>query len=218
MAENKEKKIDITELKKEDIKNIAEKKLSPKELKKKEEQFLKEFLEKNTKEMLVDHFSDEFKKEIQRVINDLEKSKKEVSEKKQVFVDQHKTVEEKLNALSKEGKIKLNEQDLKKTQTSFIQYEAFLDRTLTEVVGDIEFYSNLISENPPRTIKVFKDSTDDPALYLNQKLRSTKKYIKNILKDVRVSSSRYNVGLQEQIRKLDYLSAYLKAAGQKDKK
>jgi hypothetical protein len=218
MADNNDKKIDILETKKEETIKDVEKKLSPEELKKKEELFLKEFLEKNTKELQVPPLLDEFKKETQRVVSELENSKKEIEVKKQEFINQHKLVEDKLNTLSKDGQITLNEQDLRKTQDSFAQYEAFLDKTLAEVSGDAEFYSNLISENPPKTIKVFKNTTDDPALYLNQKLRSTKKYIKNMIKDVRVSSSRYNVGLQEQIRKLDYLSAYLKAAAQKNKK
>ncbi|MFH1461514.1 MAG: hypothetical protein ABIF12_01015 [bacterium] len=191
--------------------------LSSEELKQKQELFLKEFLEKNTEELDVSNISFELKKEISRVLEELEKAKEEVAEKRMVFVERYKVVENKLETLTKSGGIKLNEDDFKKSQDSFVRYEDSLKRVFAEISGDIDFYSTLISQNPPKTIKVFKNSTGDANLYLDEKLKSSKRYIKNMLKDVRVSSSRYNVGLQEQIRKLDYLASYLDAAKKKNK-
>ncbi|MBD3272826.1 hypothetical protein GF385_00545 [Candidatus Dependentiae bacterium] len=215
MSDNNKKK---NEDKNENVEKQAQKKLSPEELKQKQEQLLKEFMEKNTKELEVPALSVEFKKEAEKIISELEKAKREIEEKRDSFVQQYKTVEDKLQNLTKEGQIKLNEEDFKKSQASFLKYEKSLEQVLGELTGDITFYSNLIAEKPLKTIKVFKNATDDALLYLDQKLRSTKKHVKKLLKDVRVSYSRYFVGLQEQIRKLDYLSSYLKAAKAKKKK
>ena len=203
MAENNDKKEQKIE------------KLTQEELKQKQEQFLKEFMDKNTKELKVTSISTEFKKEVARIIPELEKTQKEIEEKKQSFVKQYKTVEDKLDILTKEGQIKLNDKDFQKSRDSFKRYEDSLNQVLGEIIADITFYSNLIGENPPQTIKVFKNSTDDAAIYLIAKLKVTQKNIKNITKDVRVSYSRYFVGLEEQVRKLDYLSSYLKAAKNK---
>lgn len=213
MTNKNDKKIisDVSEVEKQ------EQKLATDELKQKQEQFLKEFLEKNTKELSLPDLLPEFKKNISKIIEELEKVKKEVDEKRTSFVEQYQIVENKLEALTKSGGIKLNEEDFKKSQDSFVKYEDSLRRVFAEVSGDIDFYTTLISQNPPKTIKVFKDSTDNANLYLDEKLRSSKRYIKSMLKDVRVSYSRYNVGLQEQIRKLDYLASYLDAA-KKNKK
>ena len=203
MAENNDKKEQKIE------------KLTQEELKQKQEQFLKEFMDKNTKELKVTSISTEFKKEVARIIPELEKTQKEIEEKKQSFVKQYKTVEDKLDILTKEGQIKLNDKDFQKSRDSFKRYEDSLNQVLGEIIADITFYSNLIGENPPQTIKVFKNSTDDAAIYLIAKLKVTKKNIKKITKDVRVSYSRYFVGLEEQVRKLDYLSSYLKSAKNK---
>ncbi len=195
--------------------NNKKEQLTPEELKQKQDMFLKEFMDKNTKELKVPSLSQKFKDEASIILKDIEKTNAEIEEKRQSFVKQYKTVENKLNALTKEGQIKLNEDDFKKSQESFVRYENSLHQVLGELSGDMAFYSNLIGDNPPKTIKVFKNSTDDATLYLNEKLKVSKKSIKKILKDVRVSYSRYFVGLEEQVRKLDYLSSYLKAAKNK---
>lgn len=198
-----------------DKKEQQEGKMTPEELKHKQEQILKEFMNKNTKELKVPPLSSELKKEIARIISELEKAKKEIEEKKESFVKQYKTVEGKLDILTKEGQIKLNDEDFKKSRDIFERYENSLNQVLDEIVANITFYSNLISENPPQTIKVFKNSTEDAILYLISKLKVTKKNTKKMIKDVRISYSRYFVGLEEQLRKLDSLFSYLKAAKNK---
>lgn len=201
-----------------DISNKKEEqneKLSPEELKHKQDMFLKEFMAKNTKELKVPSISKKFKEEVSILIKDIEKINVEIEEKRIAFVKQYKNVKSKLNTLTKEGQITLNEDDFKKSQESFARYENYLHQVLGELSGDMAFYSNLIGENASKTIKVFKNSTDDSTLYLNEKLKVSKKSIKKILKDVRVSYSRYFVGLGEQVRKLDYLSSYLKSSKNK---
>lgn len=218
MANEKDlKNIDIT---KTEEKNVTENKveLSTEEKKKREEELLKEFMDKNTKELSLPALSDSYKKEARLIAIELNKVKKEVEEKRTSFIDLYKSIENKLEALSKAGQIQLKEEDYKKSKETFVRYENYLNQVLGEVIGDLSFFSSLIAEKPLEKIRVFKDVTDDSEQYLNDKLKAAKKYIKKMLKDLRISYSRYEVGFQEQIKKLDYLVAYLKASQLKNAK
>ncbi|MBU4269648.1 hypothetical protein KJ644_04375 [Candidatus Dependentiae bacterium] len=198
-----------------DLKNIENEKISPEEQKAKQEAFIKEFMEKNTKELAIPAISEGYKKEVYLIVNELDKIKREVEEKITSFVDLYKIIEKKLEELSTTGHVEIKEDDYKKSKDIFIKYENFLNQILGELLGELSFYSSLIAEKPLETIRVLKDVPDDASLYLLEKLKSTKKYIKNMLKDLRMSYSRYFVGFEEQIRKLDYMIAYLKASHSK---
>jgi hypothetical protein len=189
-----------------DLKN-----LSPEELKLKQQEMLEEFMKKNTKEISVPELSSSYKKDALFIIKELVIAQKEVEEKLNSFVSMYKIIDEKIELLTSQGKIQLNDQDYKKIKDSFLEYEKFLNQVLQEVTSEIVFYSNLVGEKPLEKITVFKNAPDDAVLFLNDKLKSTKKYAKNTIKDLRIGYSRYFVDLQEQIRRLDYLVLHTKA-------
>jgi len=197
------------------LKTIEPEKLSTEEQQKRQEVFVKEFMEKNTKELAIPALLDSYKKEVYLIVNELDKIKKEVEGKTESFVGLYKTIEQKLHDLSSGGHVEIKEDDYKKSKEIFIKYENFLNQILGEVLGELGFYSSLITVKPVEKIRVLKDVPDDANLYLTEKLKSTKKYIKNMLKDLRMSYSRYFVGFEEQIRKLDYMITYVKATQNK---
>ena len=63
----------------------------------------------------------------------------------------------------------------------------------------------------PKKIRVLKTASDDGQTHLNTKIKSLKKYVKKVKKDLRISFSKYNFTLESQIKKLEYLENYFKA-------
>ncbi len=220
MAEEKDlKTLDIETIDTQDVnKDVKqeEPKLTKEEQEEKQKALIEEFMKKNTKELDVPELSESFKKDAILVLKELDKAKLEIDEKISSFVGMYRTIEKKLENLVTGKKIQLNDQDYQKVKESFLRYEKFLNQVLAEVVKELGFYAGILAEKPLEKIVVFKDVSDDAVSFLNDKLKTTKRYLKKMYKDLRISYSRYFVDLQDQIRRLDYLEQHTKVI-KKDK-
>jgi hypothetical protein len=191
--------------------------LSEEELKKKNEASLKEFIEKYTKNISVESALPKVKGDVEWVAKELLKLREEVVEKKKTFLEQQHQLNKKIEDLSKTGKLKIDTTEQKKTQDGFKQYENLLDDMIAETEKELSFCASLLAPEPPKTVKVLKTDFDDAEKFLSAKIRELKKFVKSVSKNLRVSYSRYNFGLESQLRRLEYLEVYMNRLEQQKK-
>jgi len=171
---------------------------------------LRKIFEENTKKIDVGSIDDAQKADIRLMVAGIQEVIDEIEDKKTEFLDKKQTNVEKLEALRKTGKIKVDEEKTKRTEKASELYLSFTENVLKELQADFAFFSDLISSNPPKEVRVFKDSPSDFAMHLNAKIGNTKRSLKKTRKEFRVHFSRYNHDFTMQEKYLDYLANYLK--------
>ena len=171
---------------------------------------LKKLFEENTKKIDVGTIDDVQKADIRLMVAGIQEVIDEIEGKKTEFLEKKNTNAEKLEALRKTGKIKVDEEKTKRTEKASELYLSFIENVLKELQIDFAFFSDLISSNPPKQVRVFKDSPSDFEAHLKAKIGNTKRNLKKTRKEFRVHFSRYNHDFTMQEKYLDYLANYLK--------
>lgn len=176
----------------------------------KQQEAIKDFFEKNTHEIELKSISDDLKSRIQRIFTDLNELNTEVDSVKNKFNEKTAELKDRLVGLAKSGKITIDKEEQEKNDKQLAVYEKFLNGVDQEVKSEISFLNDLLSENPPKTLRVFKGGSDDSNLVLENKIKTIKQYVKKMRKDLRISFSKYDFGLSNQIKNLIYLEAHLR--------
>ena len=176
----------------------------------KKEKVLKEFMEKMTVELPFNGLTQNIKKDVVKIKENLQELKKEIEEKKDSVENQQNSLKEKLDKLVAEGKLKVNQAEYRRSQQSFEHYKKVLENIGAEVGSELNFCMSIASDVSPKTIRVMKSENQNLDNYIKSKIDWLKKYVKKVTKDLRVSYSKYNFGLESQLRNLGYLEAYFK--------
>lgn len=175
---------------------------------------IEEFFEKNTKKLKVETVSDDLKAKFRVACKDLEDLKKEMEEKKTLFIEKSGKIKGKVESLKSRGIIKVDEAVTKKSEQDFEKYKQMLDHFVGEVDYELEFCKGIVSDTPPEFIRIAKGAVEDVDFQLNAKVTKLKKYVKTVRKDLRIGFSRYNFEFDEQMRRLEYLEAYVQKVQQ----
>jgi hypothetical protein len=179
-----------------------------KEVKVSDEQLKKAF-EENTKKIDVGNIDTTEKANITVLISSIQGVIDEIENKKSDFLKKKQLNAEKLDALRRTGKVKVDEEKTKRTEKASELYVSFIENVLKELRGDLTFFSDLISDNPPKQVRVLKDAPDHFLLHLKAKMSNTKRILKKTRKDFRVHFSRYTHDFNMQEKYLDYLAHYI---------
>ncbi|MBD3231714.1 hypothetical protein GF322_03555 [Candidatus Dependentiae bacterium] len=182
---------------------------------KEQKEAIEKFIQTSTKEINITNIPEDIKNELQKLIFEFEKLKNEIQEKKNTCTKQLQTLQSKLEILINSGQIKLDKKHFEQTQKELNHYQMILDHVNKEIDNELKLCKDLISENPPKTIRVLKNTTDDFIQFITSKIQSLKKYLKKMKKDLQISFSKYNFGLESQKRKLEYLKTYLDRVNKK---
>jgi hypothetical protein len=176
---------------------------------------LKKVFEETTKKIDVGTIDESEKVDIKAIVASIQEVIDEIEQKKADFLEKKKTNADKLDALRKTGKVKVDEEKIKRTEKAAEFYVTFIENVLKELQIDYDFFSDLLSDNPAKQVRVFKDSPDDFHTHLKVKINNTKRNLKKMRKDFRVYFSRYTYDFYMQEKYLDYLANYLKILEQK---
>ena len=176
---------------------------------------IKEFLDKNTEDLAVSSIPESLKKNIGLFVSDLKSIESEISQKVNTFIVKYSTIDDKIKILVKHKIIKVDDSEIHNSRAAFLKYRDSLIDIKNELNNDIKFFEDLISSNPPKFIKVLKGNKKDFLSYLQDKLKESKRYLKRVTKDVRISYSRYILALDNQLHKLLYLEEYIRSMAAK---
>ena len=174
------------------------------------EALLKEFLKENTIQVPFIGLNLTLKSKAKLLAKDLDLFFREALDKKNEFAHQSELLKRRMGELIKTGKWNVDKDEYEKTQKGIKKYEALLDSLLKDIEGQLSFFTAFTSDNPPEKIELLKFIASDIDTYFESKIKDTRKFIKNMQKDLRISFSRYNFSFDAQIKHLNYVYAYIK--------
>ena len=141
--------------------------------------------------------------------------KKELIEKKDAANEISLNIKNKINNLSKNSAVQINQKELVGADKSVKEYLDLLQNVANEVETELTKYSMLLPDKSPEEVTVWKTEPDDFEQYIQGLTKIIKKYAKNVRKDIAISFSRYCFGFEEQLKRISYIEAYLAAKEKK---
>lgn len=172
-------------------------------------------MQEHFKKVSVGTISDVQRARLQYAIDLLITLKDEVLEKKRGALEKKECIKDKISHLKESGKVNIDEEEFRKTETSVAEFVGLLDKMIDEINRDVIFYQSLLSDNPPSHVFAYKDESDDFGDQLENRISSIKKYAKNAKRDLAISYSRYCFGFDAQIRQISYVEVVLQRAEEK---
>jgi len=144
--------------------------------------------------------------ECQQTIQQLETLKQEIKTKQENIQRQNEDFENRLNKLTHANKsIKINDQQKMALHNDCAHFYQALEKLLADIDSKIAGWDELLTseKSPLKTEKL--NELLYFSLYLKQRIKQTKTFIKKIKKDVSVAHSRFSFGFDSQQKQLNYL-------------
>ena len=170
----------------------------------------KDFLsKKNLHLILHQSITDSQKPAVARLVEELEKIKNEVAEKKDYLNKNINIINDQVDTLTKSKIIKINIEEREQSKKNVAHYSTLLDHIDLEVTEHLSFFSNLLSDTPPTDFFISPYESDSFDSFLYFKIKSCNKYIKETRKSITVSFSRYKFSFEEQLKQLELMKNYV---------
>jgi hypothetical protein len=138
--------------------------------------------------------------------------KEDVELRKKTMIEKVEALKNKVFALSEKYKIKLDPADHEDAEKSIAQYTELLDGVIKELEREM-IHSYVFmneGENKIEKLVVPIDAPDALDIHIENRIKWTKKFAKDLHKNLSVSYSRYIFGFEEQGRKIMVLESYLR--------
>jgi len=184
--------------------------LSKEEQQKLKENFLKEFEQNHTKLVDVIEITDDMRGRFQEVLQKLERLLNEVNGRKQLALEKNNFIKTKITKLAATGSVKVNQAEYDQAEESVARYSKVLDDIMNDIKNEAGFFYHSTKLELPNKIRVLNEQPDTFTEVAEGKFKFIRKYMKNIMRDLNVSYSRYCFGFDNQIKRLDYIEAYVK--------
>lgn len=168
-----------------------------------------EFAQRFLKKINVSMPSDQTKQDLQNAIDSLQNLLGEISRKQEELSDRSQQLKAKISDLNAQGKVKINEKEFEHIHAQCDQFMQLLSKVMQETERDITFYTPLLTGQGEQ-ISVMIFEPDNCEEFLIKRIAAIKKHVKRTLKDLAVGSSRYFLGLDNQLRQLEALENYIK--------
>ncbi|KKQ32581.1 MAG: hypothetical protein US49_C0006G0032 [candidate division TM6 bacterium GW2011_GWF2_37_49] len=167
---------------------------------------------KSQKIIYITEVSTELKNDLKESIYSLLILKEEVDFKKKFILEKVQGIKDKALQLSETYKFKLDEKEHANAEKSVNQYASLLEGISKEVERELVHSYMLLNEGENKIEKLIApiNGPDSFAEYVVTRTRWTKKFIKDLSKNLSVSYSRYLFGFEDQERRLTVLESNLK--------
>ncbi len=129
----------------------------------------------------------------------------EIEHKRNGLIDVNISLKEKLDALKAVNKITVNQDVFDTNEESINRYITLIGELIKEVREEVELVAMMIQ---CKKVYITHAPTaaypHDPFEILKNKVKGTRRYIKNVRRDINVSYSRYSFGLNAQMKQISY--------------
>ena len=146
---------------------------------------------------------------VTQVAESLLNLKNDVDEKKDYIEKNIKAINEKVEKLTKSNKVKINHKEREQAKENVSRYSMLLDNIAMEIVQELSFFAGILSETPPKAFVVPISFPNSFIVYLAFRIKGGQRYVKNIIKSITVSFSRYRYSFEEQLKRLDVMKHYI---------
>jgi hypothetical protein len=175
-----------------------------------EQKEFEEFLaEKKLHLIMPEKLSIHEKATVAQVTESLLNLKKDVDEKKEFIEKNIKAINEKVEMLTKSNKVKINHKEREQAKENVSRYSMILDNIAMEIIQELSFFAGILSETPPKAFVVPISFPNSFIVYLVFRIKGGQRYVKNIVKNITVSFSRYRYSFEEQLKRLDVMQHYI---------
>ncbi len=169
-------------------------------------QKLREFV----KEIPLTPITDEQKSKFQEAIKILVALRDEVAVKRDETLAKRDLIKQKLEVLKQSKEVTINEDEFKDSDARVAQFEYLLNKMVAEIDRDVAYYNSFFSSTPPDHVMVLKTASDRFEDYIQQRIFSIRKYVKNAKRDVAIGCSRYTLKFDAQLKQIAYVENVLK--------
>jgi hypothetical protein len=160
------------------------------------------------------------KKQFALALDDFVLLQKEIEEKMQLAFERNGSIQARIHRLVNDAKIEINQAHYQHFNESISVYMQLLRDIRTECAEEIEWCTQIIALDAPKTIQVplafdadfYRWSLGHDALtdeekvrVVNQKIEQMRRHSKVVRKDVRVSFSRYLFGFSAQLKQVEVI-------------
>lgn len=177
----------------------------------KDPKFLEQLTKQKQKVIPVEGLSASLKNEFQQMIDALLEFQGTVVKKRQDISEKRGFIKGKVDRLVELKQIHLNQQEYKKSELGVISYERLLDGVIDSLEFEINYFSSFLNDNPP-SLAIVNEHDVDFSVFVTERVKNTKRYLKTVAKDLQVSYSRYNYGFDEQLKRILYVEALMNAS------
>lgn len=167
-------------------------------------------MEMMTKKIDVTDLPDVAKQQFSNAIQQLRDLKAEIIEKKEDALATSESIREKVYALREMKIVSIDEQAIIFSDERLKKFVELLDAMAKEIARSIEFYQSLIALDHPAQVVVMRDTPDAFDIYILDRVKNIKGYVKKAKKDLAVSFSRYTLGFDYQRRQVEHIEELVK--------
>lgn len=128
----------------------------------------------------------------------------EIEGKRNQLLDVNLALKNKLQALKEVNKIVINEEVFDSNEASINRYVQLIEELIKEVREEVELFAMLIQAKKTYLVHASATPLQNPFEIVINKIKSAKRYIKNVRRDINVSYSRYSFGLNAQMKQISY--------------
>lgn len=168
-----------------------------------------ELQKRGLKKITVTQVSDYLKKDAVYLLTEMETLCHDVAGKYTYATEQNTFIKNKVDALGKSKDVVINKEEYQKSEESVEKYLELLKGIISEIQNEMSYFIVFLKDKTPQYLVVPQSDTDSFELFFAQKVRSVKKYIKDMKKDLNISYSRYCFGFEAQINRMAGIEYYL---------
>lgn len=168
----------------------------------------------STKEKILPfvEINDELKLRLKESVYSLLLLKEEVDFRTKFILERIAAIKDKANNLAVTYKFKLDGKEHERAEESVNQYAKLLEGISKEVERELVLSYMLLNEGEKKLEKLVAPINGPASFeeYVSDRIKWTKKFVKDLNKNLSVSYSRYLFGFEDQERQLEVLEANLK--------
>jgi hypothetical protein len=137
--------------------------------------------------------------------------KEDVELRKKIMAEKVEALKNKILSLSEIYKVKMNTTDHEDAEKSVAQYAELLDGVIKELEKEMVHSYVFMNEGENKIEKLVVpiEAPDSLDIHIENRIKWTRKFTKDLHKNLSVSYSRYVFGFEEQERKIMVLESYL---------
>ncbi|MBS1987823.1 hypothetical protein JST56_02410 [Candidatus Dependentiae bacterium] len=133
----------------------------------------------------------------------------EVISKQNQALEKNDYIKQIVQQLMHDGYIQVNEQEFKRSEESVQKYVDLLNDVRNEINQEMQRIALMQTAEEGKEFAVWKTAPDEYPVYVEQRIKQLKHYIKSVRRDLNISYSRYCFGFESQMRRIESIQRYI---------
>ncbi len=133
----------------------------------------------------------------------------EVTSKQEQALEKNGYIKGIVQQLMQDGYIQVNEQEFKRSEESVQKYVDLLNDVRNEIHQEMQRIALMQTAEEGKEFAVWKTAPDEYPVYVEQRIKQLKHYIKSVRRDLNISYSRYCFGFESQMRRIEAIQRYV---------